>query len=134
MPDTFDKQNENKRQVGSDHEEKACRFLMSEGYRILKRNYRVRSGEIDIIARDKDTLVFIEVKYRAGKRSGTPEEAVGIKKQQKIAKTALFYLKYAHISPETKIRFDVIAIVGDEIRLIKDAFPFPEMGYADTIW
>ena len=70
----------NKRLVGSAHEEQAAAFLRGQGMQILFRNYRCRVGEIDLIARDGDTLVFIEVKYRYSDRYGWGEEHVGKKK------------------------------------------------------
>lgn len=112
----------NKRSVGSSYEEIAAAYLIKEGYQILERNYRSRQGEIDIVAKDGDVLVFIEVKYRKDLSSGYPEEAVTYKKQCSIRNTARYYL-YTHGScQDTACRFDVVAILGKEIKLIKDAF------------
>lgn len=116
---------DNKRQTGKSYEELAIKFLEDKGYFIIERNFQVRHGEIDIIARDRSTLVFVEVKYRASSSSGHPLEAVTYGKQKKICKSALFYMNKNKISPDnTSIRFDVIGILGDEITHIEDAFDF----------
>ena len=112
----------NNRKTGGCYEEMAAAYLSENGYEVLTRNYRDRQGEIDIIARDGRYLVFIEVKYRKDDRNGSPAEAVTAGKQKKIIRTARHYL-YAHGLGDTQpCRFDVIAILGDEIQLIKDAF------------
>lgn len=112
----------NKRQTGSRYEEQAAAFLEQQGFRILERNYRDRIGEIDIIAKDGNCLVFVEVKYRKDSGNGYPEEAVGYHKQQRIRHTAEYYL-YSHgLGDDTICRFDVVGILGTEMRLIKDAF------------
>lgn len=108
--------------MGSRYEEAAAAFLKEQGYEILERNYRDRYGEIDIIGRDGNYLVFVEVKYRTGNRSGYPEEAVYTRKQERIRHTASYYLYSRRLSQETPCRFDVVSIMGDEIRVIKDAF------------
>ena len=112
----------NKRSLGAKHEQRAAQYLEALGYFILETNFRCRQGEIDIIARDGAYLVFVEVKYCADGRAGEPEEAVTPAKQQTILRVARFYL-YCHRLPETtKCRFDVVAIKGEEVRLIRDAF------------
>jgi putative endonuclease len=84
-------------------------------------------GEIDIIARDKGELVFIEVKTRKSIELGYPEQAVGIRKQKKMSQLALWYLQKKNIT-DTSARFDIVAITmlpsGNEIKLIKNAFDF----------
>lgn len=112
----------NNRATGSRYEEQAAVFLTSMGYEIIERNYRCRSGEIDLIGRDGRYLVFIEVKYRSGAASGDPAEAVDRKKQKRIIQTARYYL-YSHgYGEDTPCRFDVAAILDRDIRIIKDAF------------
>ena len=74
---------ENKRAVGSRYEEETAAFLQKNGYRILEKNFRDRRGEIDLIAKDGRTLVFVEVKYRKNARNGYPEEAVDTRKHTK---------------------------------------------------
>lgn len=121
---TSNRKKQNDRQVGAAYEEKACAFLKEKGLRIVERNFRVRQGEIDVIARDRGTLVFVEVKYRKNPSKGLPEEAVDFRKQRQISRVALFYLTFRRLPVSTPCRFDVVAICGEEIRWITDAFPF----------
>ena len=111
----------NRRETGTQYEERAAEYLIAQNYQILERNYRIRSGEIDIIARDGTVLVFIEVKYRKNDESGNPLEAVDIRKQKKIINVARYYL-YQKKYGDVPCRFDVIGICGSHIELIKDAF------------
>ncbi|MEW6416667.1 MAG: YraN family protein [Nitrospirota bacterium] len=112
--------------LGTEGEELAVRFLKNKkGYKIITRNYKTPIGEIDIIAKDGDTLVFIEVKTRTDDSFGYPFEAVNKRKKQKLKNLALFYLK--NQGKEFPIRFDVLSIFcmdnGEkEIEHIKDAF------------
>jgi len=94
--------------LGKWGEEQAAVYLQRQGLQIVERNYRCPLGEIDIIARDGDCLVFCEVKTRSSSRYGLPQEAVAWSKQQKIIKVASWYL--GDREPATDIRFDVIAI------------------------
>lgn len=103
----------NQRMVGSCFEAKAAAYLQAEGLCVLQKNYRCRIGEIDLVAKDGDTLVFVEVKYRSGGLYGSPEEAVNQAKQKKIRRVAQFYLIQQGTPPDTCCRFDVIAIGGD---------------------
>ena len=112
----------NKRRIGSDKEELAAAYLIKNGYKILKRNFFSRAGEIDIIAKDDDVLCFIEVKYRKSVEEGLPEEAVDISKIRRISRTALVYMSMSGLPQETPCRFDVVAILENDIHLIKDAF------------
>ena len=111
----------NRRETGTQYEERAAEYLIAQNYQILERNYRIRSGEIDIIARDGTVLVFIEVKYRKNDESGNPLEAVDIRKQRKIITVARYYL-YQKKYGDVPCRFDVIGICGSHIEHIKDAF------------
>lgn len=115
----------NKRKIGQRYEELAVQYLQKKGYRILKRNYRCRFGEIDVIARQGEYLVFIEVKYRGSRAYGTPEEAVDSRKQRRISRAALSF--YAGNGYEQKIpcRFDVIGVDGKgNISHIENAFAY----------
>lgn len=112
----------NNRSVGRDKEALAAEYLEKSGYRILERNFYCRVGEIDIIARDGDTYVFVEVKYRKTAGFGMPEEAVSRIKQDKIYKTAMYYIYRHHKGNDVLCRFDVIAVDGDKIRHYKNAF------------
>jgi putative endonuclease len=106
-------------------EEAAAGFLRSRGYKIIRRNYRARSGEIDIIASEGDAICFVEVKARHSNLFGSPEEAVSYSKQRQIAKAALSYLRQAGL-PDKPARFDVVSLLYSgkepEIELIKGAF------------
>lgn len=115
---------QNRRQIGTEEEALAAAFLKKQGYRILEHNFRCRLGEIDLIARDGSALVFIEVKYRKNGSYGHPAEAVDYRKQQKICKVADYY-RMLHCIPDGQAcRFDVVAIQGSGIRLLRDAFPY----------
>ena len=97
----------NKRAAGDLGEERACLALKKAGLRILERNYACPFGEIDIIARDRRTLVFVEVKARASEDHGEPSEAVTRKKQRRILRTAQVYMAN-HGCFEKPVRFDVV--------------------------
>ena len=121
----MEKHSYNKRQVGTEKETLAAEYLEKKGYFIIEKNYRVRQGEIDLIARDGACIVFVEVKYRADGRSGDALEAVTGAKIRQISKMALFYLNQKKRSIDnTSIRFDVIGINGDMVTHIENAFDF----------
>lgn len=111
--------------IGADGEAKAAQYLTKRGYRILEQNYRTPFGEIDIIARDGEALVFIEVKSRSGTQFGSPQAAVDMRKQAKISQVAMAYMKHKKISG-AYCRFDVVSVLkegsGFEIALIRNAF------------
>jgi len=111
--------------TGRKGEELAAAYLQSLGYRILERNYRCPLGEIDIVARDKDAIVFVEVKSRKTEEFGDPELAVGKTKQRKLTLISLYYLAQKNDSP-MEARFDVVAVKmlrnRTEVKLIRDAF------------
>lgn len=112
----------NKRNVGERYEKTAGCYLEKFGYEIIEYNYRCRFGEIDIVAKDNCDLVFIEVKYRNGDKYGMPFEAVSVRKQNTIIKTAAYYMLENDIQNDVYIRFDVVGIEKNEIILIKNAF------------
>lgn len=124
MKDTNNHITYNKRTVGSQYEDIAVGYLCGQGHSIVKRNYRTSYGEIDIISRDGDTLVFTECKYRSTDTYGTAIEAVNIHKQKKISRVALYFCsKYGYSS--FPCRFDVIGIDKDKhITHIKNAFDY----------
>lgn len=101
-------------------------FLAGMGYKIIGRNFRTRYGEIDIIAREKEDLVFVEVKMRNSSGFGLPQESVTAYKQERIIKSALQYVKSGGFEG-ANIRFDVLAIGPgpDKIEVIKSAFGAP---------
>lgn len=94
---------------GNAGEELAKNYLINKGYNILESNYRNKIGEIDIIAIDKDILVFIEVKTRTSISYGYAFEAVGIRKQNKIINTSLVYIKYRKFH-NVQVRYDIIEV------------------------
>lgn len=112
---------QNNRVVGTACEQAAGSFLEKKGYRILEYNYRTRMGEIDIVAMDREYLVFCEVKYRATQTAGSPLEAVDRKKQRVLARCALQYMTRYHMT-EYPARFDVIGMDQKGIIHIQDAF------------
>ena len=110
---------------GKKSESIAVKFLKKQGYKILEQNYRNKLGEIDIIAKDKKTLVFVEVKARRAHHFGNPKWAITPRKIRKISMVALYYLKSTQQSG-VKARFDVVAITlstdNPDIEIIKNAF------------
>ncbi|MCX5901577.1 MAG: YraN family protein [Proteobacteria bacterium] len=114
-----------RKSLGVRGEDMAVDFLEKKGYTILCRNYRCRSGEIDIVARKKKILCFIEVKTRSTRAFGPPQEAVTPRKQYKISRVALDFLQ-RHRLENWPARFDVVAVdftSGDGvIALIENAF------------
>ncbi len=114
-----------RQEFGKESESIAVRYLKKNGYKILEQNYRNQLGEIDIIARDKKTLAFVEVKSTRTDSFGNPKWAVTPKKQRKISMVALYYLKTTKQN-NVKARFDVVAISSSQdnprIELIKNAF------------
>jgi putative endonuclease len=111
--------------LGRSGEKTAVNFLKENGYKILVKNYKNKLGEIDIIAKDKDALCFIEVKTRHTDRFGLPQEAVSPSKQRQISKTALMFLKEKNLL-DKRARFDVVSVIYSEsqprLDLIKNAF------------
>ena len=99
----------NKRKTGAIGEKIACNFLGSNGYQIIETNYRCRDGEVDIVARQRDTLVFVEVKTRKSFIYGAPEESVTPAKMQKLKAVAEFY-NQNHDNLPLDWRIDVVAI------------------------
>jgi putative endonuclease len=117
-----------RKQVGRLGEICAAQYLRSLDYSIADRNWKCRSGEIDLIAEENGTLIFIEVRTRTGRTTfGTPAESVDARKQRQVRATAQVYLHRTQ-AHERKIRFDVISIILDrdgtaaELRHIKNAF------------
>ena len=115
---------EENKQKGDIGEALAAKILLKKGYVILDRNYRLRTGEIDIIAKRSGYIVFVEVKYRQNTYKGSPAEAVDFRKQQKIISTAKCYIQRNNLY-DADFRFDVIEIIGGEkplYRHIENAF------------
>ena len=110
--------------VGNQYEALAAEYLQKEGYDIIERNFHCRQGEIDLVARDGEYLCFVEVKYRGTARWGDSLSAVDFRKQQRISRTALYYLARHGYGTETPCRFDVVGITPTGTTLIKNAFEF----------
>ena len=115
---------QNTRQIGTAYEQLAADYLKAQGYEILEHNFRCGLGEIDLIARDGNYLVFVEVKYRSRSDCGYPSDAVNYKKQVRISNGAAYYLWKNYDSDQIWVRFDVVSIQGETVQLYKDAFPY----------
>jgi putative endonuclease len=118
----------NNKEIGGIGEDAAARYLTISGMTLLARNFRVsRMGEIDIIAREKDTICFVEVKTRSSSQFGLPVEAVSLKKRQSITRLASLYLSQMHLH-NSPVRFDVVEVIMDkhyqvtDIRHLRAAF------------
>ncbi len=113
------------RKVGSNAEEMACRILAERGYKIVKRNYQIRGGEIDIITEREGVLVFVEVKARYSHDFGLPVESITRSKIGFLKRAAQFYIHRNHLY-EQLARFDVVTIdyvLGNpKVEIIENAF------------
>ncbi len=113
-----------KKKLGKEGEDRAAIYLAKQGYKILERNYSTRNGEIDLIALHQGEVVFVEVKTRTSNAYGSPELAINPRKQGRMVKAALGYIKYKKLH-QMPCRFDVVAIsTGNEqeVELIRNAF------------
>lgn len=121
-----------RQKLGKLSENLAVQFLKRQGYKILDLNYRCPLGEVDIVAADKDTVAFIEVRSRSNKDCGFPFESINFDKKKHIIRTALYYQKRYNLY-DYNVRFDVVSVLPEkttgkiDIELIKDAFN--ERGY-----
>lgn len=113
----------NNRKKGNYGELIAVIYLRLKGYKIIKTNYLIKGGELDIIAQKKNEIVIIEVKTRKNKKFGAPEDAVGYQKKKNIIFASKIFLKHSG-NENKRIRFDVISIVLKPFRIkhIKNAF------------
>jgi putative endonuclease len=117
--------------LGKRGENLACQFLRKNGYKILYRNFRGRTGgEIDVVCRDRDTLVFVEVKTRSGENFGRPFEAINRDQRKRITRGGLAWLRLLD-DPDILFRFDVVEVIIAEgmeprLELIRNAFSLPE--------
>jgi putative endonuclease len=116
-------------EVGKFGEKLAMDFLTKKGYKIIKANYKSKLGEVDIIAKDKDCICFIEVKTRFSLEKGLPQEAITKAKQHQITKAALSYLRENNLW-DKPARFDVVSVFKDnsqeKLELIQNAFELEE--------
>lgn len=110
--------------VGNFGEDLACKYLQKLGYKIIERNFRIRGGEIDIIAKDDKTLAYVEVKTRTSHKFGLPEESVGYYKIKFLERAAKFYRANRNNLPDLE-RIDVVSVdlsqKEPQIKLIKNA-------------
>jgi putative endonuclease len=110
-------------QRGVAGEDFACSYLQTQGLTLITRNYSCRLGEIDLIMRDKNHLVFVEVRYRGNDAYGGGVASVTLGKQRKLIRSAQFYLQTHKLTDKVACRFDVLAISGqNQVEWIKDAF------------
>ena len=109
------------REAGYSAEQLAADFLSQRGFQLIERNFTVKGGEIDLVCDDGGTLVFVEVRARKSSDFGAPEETITSAKRRRIVLAAKLYLLTKQIE-ERACRFDVIAIDGDQITHIPDAF------------
>lgn len=114
--------------IGQHAEAKACRYLMQHGLQFIAANFRCKLGEIDLIMRDEQQIVFIEVRARRSQTYGSSAETITIAKQAKLLKTALYYLQTQNLLENTASRFDVLTFDGQtqQIQWIKNAFSADE--------
>lgn len=115
-----------RQQLGQQKEQEACRFLLEKGFQLLTQNYHCRHGEIDLILRDRDDIVFVEVRSRSRSDFGHASETINKKKQLKLLKTATHFLQIKGWLYKVNSRFDIVAIQqtinGWQIEWIKNAF------------
>lgn len=107
---------------GTIGEHMALEYLMKKGYKVIELNYKNQIGEIDLIAKDGGTYVFVEVKYKDSLYFGYPREMVTAQKQHKIRLTSMGYLKANRLYDKVGVRFDVVEIIGDRVTHLVDAF------------
>lgn len=107
--------------IGEKGEILACEFLKNQGLKFIRQNYSCRLGEIDLIFKDKKTLVFVEVKTRSSAMFGLPRESVTLHKQNKLRQIATMFMMEHRCYP-CACRFDVVEILGDKITHLKNAF------------
>lgn len=111
---------------GQQAEDLACRYLQAQGLRLLVRNYRCKRGELDLIMNHKDSIVFVEVRYRNTLRFGGGVESVDRRKQSRLIACAQHYLQHYKLGASVPSRFDVVAVSPaegqDKVEWIRDAF------------
>lgn len=117
------------RQIGQQAEDQACRYLLRQGLRLVKRNYGCKVGEIDLIMCDRRTLIFVEVRYRKTSRFASPAETVTWHKQQKLIRAAQHFLLINPSLADWPCRFDVVSLAAAtqpaknlDITWLKNAF------------
>ena len=114
----------NNRKQGNEFESLAADYLRRNGLTILQQNFYCKMGEIDIVAKENEYLVFVEVKYRKTKSAGTAAEAVNFNKMRKISRCADVWMMQHKCNGDTSVRFDVIAIEEGHLKHYKNAFEY----------
>ena len=116
----------NQREEVKRYEEQVAEYLKMHGFMLLAQNFRCRQGEVDLIGIHEECLVFVEVKYRKNSSVGMPEEAVNTLKQQRICRVSDYYRLTHPWESERQIRYDVVAICGDQFLWHKNAFVYQQ--------
>lgn len=114
----------NRRETGAAYEKQAEEFLKKRGLKTVVSNFRCRYGEIDLIAKEGKTTVFIEVKYRRSPEKGSPQEAVNYRKQWRICRVSDYYRMLHGLGDFAPVRFDVVAICGEKTEWLRNAFEY----------
>ena len=107
--------------TGTTAETHAIALLRRHGYTIVTRNFRCKAGELDIVASERDKLVFVEVRCRTDADHGDALAAIGPRKRAQVARVARIYLAI-HPTALSRVRFDIVAITGDDVQLLEDAW------------
>ena len=107
------------KQTGDASENLAEHYLITQGLRVISRNFRYKTGEIDLIMEDDQHLIFVEVRYRKNKLFGSGSETIGVKKQQRLIQTARYYLQKYNLTESRACRFDVVSISGELTAALK---------------
>jgi len=118
--------------IGETGEQVAARYLKKKGLKVLERNFWTRAGEIDLIVKDNETIVFVEVKTRSSIKIASPEDAVTRKKQRNIYRVAELYLKKRGLLHKVNARFDIVSVVKDKTGKLKVASHFKRAFDAPT--
>lgn len=122
-----EKQQAERRRIGKAGEKAAARFLSDRGFLILERNFSCKHGELDIVARKRELVVFAEVKTRSSAEYAGAEESVGVKKQEKIKKTASYFVKKSKLSNDNLyFRYDIFAVYVNERGRVVKVEHYPE--------
>lgn len=103
-------------------ESRALAYLQARGWSLIARNVRYRAGELDLVMRDGSMIVFVEVRFRSRSAYGTAADSIGLTKQFKVRRAAALWLQSQRFAQEPACRFDVVAIDGDMLRWIPNAF------------
>jgi putative endonuclease len=111
-----------RRVLGARGEDAVVAWYQDRGYRIVDRNWRCRDGELDVVARRDDVVVFCEVKTRSSSAFGAPVEAVTWRKQQRLRHLARLWLMARDAAPLEGMRFDVASVLAGRIEMVEDAF------------